>query len=59
MKNFRFGAKYLQIRAEGQNFLNIRGYGPYNAQIGNANYGLITTAGNLPRQVQISLRFVF
>jgi Carboxypeptidase regulatory-like domain/TonB dependent receptor len=59
MKNFRFGAKYLQVRAEAQNFLDIRGLGPYNAQIGNVNYGLITTAGNLPRQVQLSARFVF
>ncbi|MEO8679135.1 MAG: TonB-dependent receptor [Vicinamibacterales bacterium] len=60
MKNFRFGgARVLQIRAEAQNMLNIRGFGPYNAQIGNANYGLITTAGNLPRQVQLSARFSF
>jgi hypothetical protein len=59
MKNFHFGSRYLQIRAEAQNFLNIRGYGPVQAQIGNANYGLITTAGNLPRQVQMSGRFVF
>ena len=59
MKNFHFGSRYLQIRAEGQNVLNIRGFGPYNAQIGSANYGLITTAGNLPRQVQLSARFVF
>jgi Carboxypeptidase regulatory-like domain len=59
MKNFHFGARYLQIRAEAQNVLNIRGLGPYNSQIGNVNYGLITTAGNLPRQVQMSARFVF
>ena len=59
MKNFYFGAKYLQIRGEAQNVLNIRGLGPYNAQIGNVNYGLITTAGNLPRQIQISMRFIF
>ena len=59
MKNFPFGSRYLQIRAEAQNVLNIRGLGPYNSQIGNVNYGLITTAGNLPRQIQISARFVF
>ena len=29
------------------------------SQIGNVNYGLITTAGNLPRQIQLSARFVF
>ncbi len=59
MKNFHFGSRYLQLRAEAQNVLDIRGLGPYNAQIGNVNYGLITTAGNLPRQVQMSARFVF
>ena len=59
MKNFPFGSRYLQIRAEAQNVLDIRGLGPYNAQIGNVNYGLITTAGNLPRQVQLSARFIF
>jgi hypothetical protein len=59
MKNFHFGANYLQIRAEAQNVFDIRGYGPVQSQIGNANYGLITTAGNLPRQVQLSARFVF
>jgi hypothetical protein len=59
MKNFRFGPRYLQIRAEAQNVLNIRGFGPVQSQIGNINYGLITTAGNAPRQVQLSARFVF
>ena len=46
-------------RAEAQNVFDIRGYGPVQSQIGNANYGLITTAGNLPRQIQMSARFVF
>lgn len=59
MKNFHFGSRYLQVRAEAQNFLNIRGYGPVQAQIGNINYGLITASGNIPRQVQMSVRFVF
>ena len=59
MKNFRFGARYLQIRAEAQNVLNIRGFGNVTSQIGSANYGLITSAGNAPRQVQMSARFVF
>ena len=59
MKNFHFGSRYLQIRAEAQNAFDIRGYGPVQSQIGNVNYGLITTAGNQPRQVQLSARFVF
>jgi hypothetical protein len=60
MKNFPFGAgRYLQFRAEAQNVFNIRGFGPYNSQIGTANYGLITTAGNEPRQIQLSARVNF
>jgi hypothetical protein len=60
MKNFPIGgARYLQFRAEAQNVLNLRGLGPYNSQIGNANYGLITTAGNGPRQIQLSARVNF
>ncbi len=60
MKNFAFGAsRFVQVRAEAQNLFNIRGFGPYNSQIGNANYGLITAAGNGPRQIQLSARVNF
>jgi len=60
MKNFPFGAsRFVQIRAEAQNLFNIRGFGPYNSQIGNANYGLITSVGNGPRQIQLSARVNF
>jgi hypothetical protein len=60
MKNFPLGGvRYLQFRAEAQNVLNLRGLGPYNSQIGNVNYGLITTAGNIPRQIQLSARVMF
>ena len=61
MKNFSFGEKgrYLQIRAEAQNAFNIRGFGTYTSQIGSANYGLITSAGNTPRQIQLSGRINF
>ncbi|ODS59287.1 MAG: hypothetical protein ABS36_02225 [Acidobacteria bacterium SCN 69-37] len=60
MKNFTFGpSRYVQIRAEAQNVLNIRGFGNYVSQIGNVNYGLITSAGNGPRQIQLSARLVF
>jgi hypothetical protein len=60
MKNFtiREGWK-LQIRAEGQNAWNIRGFGNYNASVGSNNYGLITSAGNSPRQIQMSARINF
>ena len=59
MKNFHFGSRYVQFRAEAQNLFNVRGFGPVQAQIGNVNYGPITTAGNTPRQIQLSARFVF
>ena len=60
MKNFPFGgSRFVQIRAEAQNLFNIRGFGTYSSQIGNANYGLITAAGNGPRQIQLSARVNF
>jgi hypothetical protein len=61
MKNFYVHSekRYLQIRAEGQNAFNIRGYGTYNNTLGNAFFGEITNAGNTPRQIQMSARFIF
>jgi len=60
MKNFYFKeSRYVQIRAEAQNAFNFRGFGPYNSQIGAASYGLITTAGNVSRQIQLSARINF
>jgi hypothetical protein len=61
MKNFYIHSekRYLQIRAEGQNAFNIRGYGTYNNTLGNAFFGEITSAGNNPRQIQMSARFIF
>jgi hypothetical protein len=59
-KNFRIREGiYFQFRAEGQNVLNICGFGPYNTSIGAPNYGLITTAGNVWRQIQLSARINF
>ncbi len=62
MKNFALGearGRYVQVRAEAQNAFNIRGFGNYQSQIGNANYGLITSAGNTARQIQLSARINF
>jgi hypothetical protein len=60
MKNFPVRESwYFQIRGEAQNAFNFRGFGVYNTSIGTANYGLITTAGNTPRQIQLSARFNF
>ncbi|MGC9998650.1 MAG: carboxypeptidase-like regulatory domain-containing protein [Bryobacteraceae bacterium] len=61
MKNFYILSekRYLQVRAEAQNAFNIRGFGPYNNDLGTSLFGLITAAGNSPRAIQLSARFVF
>ena len=53
------GKRYLQFRMEGRNILNIRGYGPYNTTIETKYFGLITSAGQSPRAIQVSARIVF
>jgi hypothetical protein len=62
MKRFLFtkdGGKYLQFRMEAINVFNIRGFGPYGTTVGNPDFGLITSAGNTERRVQMSARIVF
>jgi hypothetical protein len=62
MKAFYFResrAQYLQLRMEGTNFFNIRGWGSYGTTIGTRNFGLISSAGNSPRTIQVSMRLVF
>jgi hypothetical protein len=61
MKNFYLHSetRYLQIRAEGQNAFNIRGFGTYNSDLGTPYFGLITNAGNSPRSIQLSARIIF
>ena len=62
MKNFalaRDGKIYIQLRAEAQNVLNIRGLGDYNTKYGDPNFGLITASAQNPRNMQISARIVF
>jgi hypothetical protein len=61
MKNFYILSekRYLQVRAEAQNAFNIRGFGTYNNDLGTAYFGLITNAGNSPRAIQLSARFIF
>jgi hypothetical protein len=62
MKAFYFtaeGKQYLQLRMEGRNFFNIRGFGNYTTTIGTRYFGMITSAGQSPRSIQISARIVF
>src|SRR5579883_376487 len=60
MKNFNFTeARYLQFRIESANAFNIRGFGGYDSTIGDPAFGLITSAGNGPRNLQFSARIIF
>lgn len=62
MKAFYFdpgGRRYLQFRMEARNVFNIRGFGPYNTRIGTSDFGLITSAGNEERNIQVSARIIF
>jgi hypothetical protein len=60
MKKFSLGeSRFIQIRGEASNAFNIRGYGPYNTTVGADGFGLITSAGNTERRLQLSARIVF
>lgn len=63
MKAFPFtaeGKRYLQLRLEGSNIFNFRGWGNFNTTIGTNDFGLITGAGPYgPRTIQVSGRIVF
>jgi hypothetical protein len=62
MKNFaiaRDGKIYLQLRAEAQNVLNIRGLGSYDTTFTDPNFGLITSSAQNPRNMQVSARLFF
>lgn len=51
--------RFLQLRMEAVNALNQRAFGPYNTTMGTPYFGLITTAGNVERRMQVSARIVF
>lgn len=60
MKKFPFGeSRFVQIRGEASNAFNIRGAGSYNTTVGSDAFGLITSAGNVERRMQLSARIVF
>ncbi|MGH9629368.1 MAG: hypothetical protein ACRD7E_13695, partial [Bryobacteraceae bacterium] len=48
----------LQFRAEAFNATNTPQFGAPNTQVGNPNFGVITSAGR-PRNLQLALKFIF
>jgi hypothetical protein len=63
LKNFPIfsadGSRYLQFRMEALNIFNHPGYGNYDANVSDGNFGLITGTANTSRQIQLALKFVF
>lgn len=61
-KSFRFGERTrLQFRAEALNALNYVYFGDMNLADGstNANFGRVSSQRNLPRDIQLGLKFTF
>ncbi len=63
LKNFPIfsadGSRYLQFRMEALNIFNHPGYGGYDANVSDGNFGLITGTANTERHIQLALKFVF
>jgi hypothetical protein len=60
LKNFMTGgSSYLQVRFEAFNVLNHTTFSAPNVTPTSASFGLITAQANIPRSVQLGLRFVF
>jgi len=61
IKNFGFNKdrQKLQVRAEFLNLFNYVVFGTPGNNINAANFGIVTTQGNRPRQIQLVGRFTF
>ena len=61
-KNNRFGRDSrfnLQLRGEFFNVANHVRFGYPGLAFGNATFGVVSTQQNIPRQVQVALKFLF
>ena len=58
-RTFGFQRTRLEFRFEVFNLLNRTVWGNPDSLITSANFGRVTTLSNLPRQMQIGLRFEF
>jgi hypothetical protein len=61
-KNNRFGRDErlnLQLRGEFFNVANHIRFGPPGLAFGNATFGVVSTQGNTPRQIQLAAKFIF
>jgi hypothetical protein len=56
---FRGGKQQFQIRLEAFNVFNHINEGNPNTEVGNVNFGRITTMTSRPRQLQLGLRMAF
>jgi hypothetical protein len=59
IRNFRFGAKYLQFRLEAFNALNNPIWSDPNTTLSSPLYGTINNTRTPMREVQVGLKFVF
>jgi hypothetical protein len=49
----------VQVRIEAFNVLNRVQFGVPNTQVGNSNFGVVSSQANAPRQVQFALKLIF
>ena len=54
----KYGATRAEFRLEVYNLFNNVNYGNPNGQFGSANFGRITSAGNM-RQMQLGVKLLF